>query len=104
MYPSYEQDKAHADVMDFQFKARVSKLVWLPLSFIFGFMFLPTMAAWDGGKSSLAADFNPIDSVGYLLLAMFTLCGILSTGMGWLFIRNWEYHNAPQGYNYRKVW
>lgn len=104
MYPGYAQDKAHADVMDFRFKSRIAKAFYLPLGFILGFAFLPIMAAWTGGAESLHADFMPTNGVGYLLFAVFTIQAILTTGLVWLFIRNWEYHYAPQGYDCGKWW
>ena len=104
MYPGYEQDRRHALKEEFRFKARVSKVGYSLLAFIVGFMFLPFMAAWDGGTDTLQRDFNPVDGVGWLLIALFTLVGILSAIMAWLAVRNWEYHCAPFGYDTGKLW
>ena len=104
MYPGYEQDRRHADDAEFRFKARVSKVGYSLFGFIMGFMFLPFMAMWNGGSDTLQRDFNPVDGVGWLLLALFTLVGSLSAGVACVVVRKWEYDNAPIGYNIRKLW
>ena len=107
MYQGYEQDRQYHEREDFRFKARIYKVLWTLGAAVFGFFFLPMMAVWDAGSSAtaqFAADFRPVDGVGYLLLAIFVLTGFLFGGLGWLFVRNWEYHSGPVGYNAAKLW
>ena len=103
MHPGYEQDKAHADVMDFTFKVRIYKLLAVFGGFVAGAFFIPMMAVWDCGADALIHDFNRGGGFVLFLYSLFALCGILTSIVSFMFVRGWEYRYAPKGYEDR-IW